>query len=225
MSLSVALCQVFFSLVLCCFKLVSFLLKLIFSPFSGECSLCYTEFWLQICFFSAKPGFASLNHCPGTLTPVKDECFIRMPFLFWISFFSPAPMKPVVVVDISFDFWIVSALIGLRFILLEVRECCPCYSYCYLKFLCRNSLGSTHWRGFSHLFLSSSADDGYSLQSQTSQPKKHLYKKNAKWEMAKVSVLLFLDYWTTGFTPALADVPWHLMVFLLGPDSCCHYQY
>lgn len=62
-------------------------------------------------------------------------------------------MKPVVVVDISFDFWIVSALIGLRFILFEVHECCPCYSYCYLKFLCRNSLGSTHWRGFSSVSL------------------------------------------------------------------------
>lgn len=97
-------------------------------------------------------------------------------------------MKPLVVVNISFDFCIVSALIGLRLFLLGGQDCSPCYNFCNLKFLYRNSLGSTHWRGFS----SSSMDDGYSLQSQTlNQKKKHLYKKNVKWEVAELSIKLW----------------------------------
>lgn len=46
--------------------------------------------------------------------------------------------------------------------------------------------------GAFHLFLSSSVDDGYSLQSQTlNQKKKTLYKKNVKWEVAEVSIKLW----------------------------------
>lgn len=73
---------------------------------------------------------------------MKYESFIRMPFLLWDFFFPP--MKPLVVVNISFDFWIVSALIGLRLFLLGGQDCSPCYNFCNLKFLYRNSLGSTH---------------------------------------------------------------------------------
>lgn len=32
-------------------------------------------------------------------------------------------------------------------------DCSPCYNFCYLKFLYRNSLGSAHWRGFSSVSL------------------------------------------------------------------------
>jgi len=62
-------------------------------------------------------------------------------------------MKPLVVVVVSFDSWIVSALIDLRVFSLEGYDCSPCYSYCYLKFLYRNSFGSTHERGFSFVSL------------------------------------------------------------------------
>lgn len=111
-----------------------------------------------------------------------------MPFLLWDFFFPP--MKPLVVVDISFDFWIVSALIGLRLFLLEGHDCSPWCNCCYLNFLYRNSLGSTHWRGFSSVSLTFCG--WWILTAITDcQPKKHLYKKNVKWEMAEVSVKLW----------------------------------
>lgn len=112
-----------------------------------------------------------------------------MPFLLW-DFFFPPPMKPLVVVNISFDFWIVYALIGLRLFLLGGQDFSPCYNFCYLKFLYRNSLGSTHWRGFSSVSLI--FHGWWMLTAITDfQPKKHLYKKNVKWEMAKVSIKLW----------------------------------
>lgn len=99
--------------------------------------------------------------------------------------------EALVVVNISFDFCIVSALIGLRLFLLGGQDCSPCYNFCNLKFLYRNSLGSTHWRDFSSVSLI--FHGWWILTAITdSQPKKnHLYKKNVKWEMAEVSIKLW----------------------------------
>lgn len=109
---------------------------------------------------------------------------------YWVfGFFSP-PMKLLVVVNISFDSWVFSTLIGLRLFLLGGHDCSPCCNFRYLKFLYRNSPGSTHWKGFSSVSLIFRG--WWILTAITdSQLRKHLYKKNVKCEIAEVSIKLW----------------------------------
>lgn len=142
--------SVFFSLVLFCFKLVLFLLKLIFFPLFLESAVCITPgSGLEFTFLVPSLAVQAWTTSRHTHTS-KIRAFHKNAFSIGI-FFSP-PVRRVAV-DIGFDSWIVSALIVLRFFLLEGHDCCPCYSCCYLKFLYRNSLRSTHWRGFSSVSL------------------------------------------------------------------------
>lgn len=116
-----------------------------FSPFFWKVQ---SGFWLCLV-----PSMAVQAWLVQALSHTSEIWVFRKNAFSVVGFFFFPPMKPLVVVNISFEFWIVSALIGLRLLLLGGCDCSPCYNFCYLKFLYRNSLGSTHWRDFSSVSL------------------------------------------------------------------------
>lgn len=104
------LCQFFFSLVLRCFKLALFLLKLIFPLL--ESAVCITlgsglESRFLVPSLAVQPEPLSRHIHTSERGAFHKNAFSIVGFFF-------QPMKPVVVVDIGFESWIVSALIGLR---------------------------------------------------------------------------------------------------------------